>query len=250
MAALPYIQLYVSDYLADTAHLTAAQHGAYLLLIMNYWQRGQALNNANERLTNVARMSVEEWSVNKEVLKEFFQIDGDLWTHPRIEMDLEAVRAKSTKASNAGKASAKQKSNKRSTDVQRTFSHTDTDTDTDTNNISDTNVSLVGKESADACPHQKIIDLYHSILPASTQVKVWTGERSSHLRARWREDRSRQNLDWWEKFFTFISESKFLTGRVTSSSGRESFTANLAWIVMPGNFAKIIEGEYHRERAA
>jgi uncharacterized protein YdaU (DUF1376 family) len=132
MAALPYIQLYVADYLADTAHLTAAQHGAYLLLIMNYWQRGQSLNNSNERLTNVARMSSGEWEESKHVLQEFFKVDGDIWTHDRIERDLAAVYAKSTKASNAGKASAQQKANKRSTSVQQTLNHTDTDTDTDT----------------------------------------------------------------------------------------------------------------------
>ena len=147
MAALPYIQLYVADYLADTAHLNAAQHGAYLLLIMNYWQRGEALNNSNERLTNVARMSNEEWMANKSLLQEFFEIDGDTWVHWRIEADLEAVRDKSSKASNAGKASAKQRLNGRSTDVQQTLNHTDTDTDTDT----DTE-SLKQKDLPPPCP--------------------------------------------------------------------------------------------------
>ena len=132
MAALPYIQLYVADYLADTAHLTAAQHGAYLLLIFNYWQRGKPLNNFNERLTNVARMSSDEWEKNKNVLQEFFIINGDEWSHSRIEADLAAVLAKSTKASNAGKASAKGKLNRRLTNVEQTLNHTDTDTDTDT----------------------------------------------------------------------------------------------------------------------
>ncbi len=132
MAALPYIQFYVADYLADTAHLTAAQHGAYLLLIFNYWQRSQPLNNSNERLANVARMSSEEWKEAKPILSEFFTIDGDMWIHHRIDSDLEAVRLKSTKASDAGKASVKSRLSKRSADVQRTFNHTDTDTDTDT----------------------------------------------------------------------------------------------------------------------
>ena len=118
MASLPYIQIYIADYLADTAHLTAAQHGAYLLLIFNYWQKGHSLNNSNERLTNVARMNQQEWNESRGVLQEFFTIEGDEWVHERIEEDLERVRVKTTQKSNAGRASAQQRGNKRSTKGQ------------------------------------------------------------------------------------------------------------------------------------
>lgn len=141
MAALPYIQLYVADYLADTAHLTTEQHGAYLLLIMNYWQRGKPLKNSNERLANVTRMSNEAWLQCRTVLQEYFIITDEEWIHKRIEKDLEAVKIKSEKAREAGKASgerrraksskSKKQSNKRSTNAERKPNHTDTDTDTD-----------------------------------------------------------------------------------------------------------------------
>lgn len=141
MAALPYIQLYVSDYLADTAHLSTLENGAYLLLIFNYWQRGESFKakdqqTLNKRLASVARLSNEEWENIKETLAEFFEINETEWKHTRIDRDLDAVNSKSEKAREAGKASAASKSNERSTSVQQTFNHTDTDTDTDKNNTS------------------------------------------------------------------------------------------------------------------
>jgi len=131
MTSLPYMQLYVSDYLADTQHLNAQQHGAYMLLLMNYWQRGKPLDNTGNRLGFVARMSAEEWAANKEILAEFFWVDGDTWSHTRIDADLEKVREKSEKASEAGRRSA----NARSTTAERLFNHKDKDKEEDKDNI-------------------------------------------------------------------------------------------------------------------
>lgn len=99
----PYFLFYPADYLADTAHLTRGQHASYLLLLMNYWQTGKPLNNASERLAIVAKASSEEWATDKEVLAEFFDIEGDTWTHGRMEHDLLQVRAKSIQNSYAGR---------------------------------------------------------------------------------------------------------------------------------------------------
>ena len=142
MAALPYMQLYVADYLADTAHLSTEEHGAYLLLLFNYWQTGKPVRH--ERAAHAVRLTNERWAVVKESLREYFHEDGEFWVHYRVESDLLAVNSKSVSASNAGKASAKaralakealkqQAAGKRSTTVEKTLNHTDTDTDTDTN---------------------------------------------------------------------------------------------------------------------
>lgn len=145
MAALPYMQLYVADYLADTAHLTTMEHGAYLLLMFNYWQRGESFKakdeqSLNKRLATIARLSLAEWEEVRETLEDFFEVTDTEWFHQRIDRDLESVNAKSGKAKAAGKASAKRRSSERSTDaeqtlsvrsapVEQTLNHTDTDTE-------------------------------------------------------------------------------------------------------------------------
>jgi uncharacterized protein YdaU (DUF1376 family) len=121
MPALPFMPLYVADYLADAAHLSTVEHGAYLLLIMNYWQRGKPLPADDARLARIARLPLTEWDAIRDTLAEFFiEVDGE-WTHKRVEQELGAVRQKSEQAKNAGRASAERRRNSGSTGVERPF---------------------------------------------------------------------------------------------------------------------------------
>lgn len=114
----------------------------------------------------------------------------------------------------------------------------------DKNKPIDTNVSIVSDGIPD-CPHQDIIILFEKNLPMGVQPLSWDGARATTLKTRWREDKKRQSLEWWGKFFVYISTSDFLTGKV-SSKDRKPFEISLPWIIKPENFNKIIEGVYHR----
>ncbi|WP_406916922.1 DUF1376 domain-containing protein [Klebsiella oxytoca] len=117
MAALPYMQLYIADYLADTMHLSTEEHGAYLLLMFNYWQTGRSIPKS--RLSKIARLSNDRWSSVEPSLKEFFNDNGTEWVHDRIERDLEMVRSSQRQKSDAGKASARARKGKKSTAEKR-----------------------------------------------------------------------------------------------------------------------------------
>ncbi|EJA1202549.1 TPA: DUF1376 domain-containing protein [Escherichia coli] len=116
MAALPYMQLYIADYLADTMHLSAEEHGAYLLLMFNYWQTGKPI--PKNRLAKIARLTNERWADVEPSLREFFCDNGEEWVHLRIEEDLASVREKLTKKSAAGKASVQARRSRKKADVQ------------------------------------------------------------------------------------------------------------------------------------
>ena len=137
MTALPHMPMYWADFLADTAHLTAIERSAYVLLIGNYWQRGEALSNAGERLRRVCMLTEAEWAEARPALVEFFDIDGDVWRHKRIEHELERAREKSEQAranrggtgagGKAKSAPPQQQSDGGSTDDQRAFDARATD---------------------------------------------------------------------------------------------------------------------------
>lgn len=100
------------------------------------------------------------------------------------------------------------------------------------------------------CPHQAIIALYHELLPMCPGIRDWTPARQQALRARWNEDPKRQSLEYWRKFFAYVADSEFLTGRARTTDGRRPFVASLDWIVKAENFTKIREGRYHNEQVA
>lgn len=107
----------------------------------------------------------------------------------------------------------------------------------------------VSKPSVPTCPHEQIIELYHKRIPTAPMVnlKLWGGARAKHLKARWREDKDRQNLEWWDGFFQHINTSDFLCGRTKPTNGRAPFHVDLEWIVNHGNFVKIHEGARYFE---
>jgi uncharacterized protein YdaU (DUF1376 family) len=79
-----WMPLYVGDYVKDTMRLSTIQHGAYILLIMEYWQ-SRSLPDDDEALAAIAKMSMADWKKHRPTLRRFFQ-DG--WKHKRIEEEL------------------------------------------------------------------------------------------------------------------------------------------------------------------
>lgn len=171
MATLPYMQLYVSDYLIDTVHLSLEEHGAYLLLIMHYWQQGKPLCDDDKKLAAVCSVPVEQWLNIRLEVSDFFTIKDGFWYHKRIEEDLLMVRKKSKQASMAGKASAvkrfknKQVSNGRST-------------------IEDKREKIKDKR-INNIPFKEIISLLNK--KTGSDYKSTTKATQLHIQARWNE---------------------------------------------------------------
>jgi uncharacterized protein YdaU (DUF1376 family) len=96
----PWMPFYVADYLADTGHLSTTQHGAYVLLIIHYWRRGE-LPDDDAKLARIAKLSVKNWT---EFIKPDLQpLFHDGWHHKRIDHELEKQEILRTKRAMAGR---------------------------------------------------------------------------------------------------------------------------------------------------
>lgn len=83
-----WMPLVIGDYLKDTARLTTEQHGAYLLLIMDYWVNG-APPDDDAQLAAITGLDARAWRKNRPALQRFFRVEEGFWRHKRIERELE-----------------------------------------------------------------------------------------------------------------------------------------------------------------
>jgi len=108
------------------------------------------------------------------------------------------------------------------------------------------------------CPHKEILALWAEVLPSLPQHSEWNAIRRKHLQCRWREkavekgwSSQADGLAFFRRLFAYVGQSPWLTGRVISRDpSRQTFVVELEWLIKPANFAKVIEGKYHQEKAA
>lgn len=91
----PWMPLYIADYLKKTTHLGALESGAYLHLIMDYWQN-DGLPDDDRQLARIAKMTDREWKRARPVLQAFFY-NG--WKHKRIDEEIAHTAEVSNKRS-------------------------------------------------------------------------------------------------------------------------------------------------------
>jgi uncharacterized protein YdaU (DUF1376 family) len=92
-----WMPLWVGDYLGATSRLTTEQHGAYLLLLMDYWRNGPPPDE-DACLGQIARLDRRQWVRQRPVLERFFQPEGGAWRHLRLETEIADARERSARA--------------------------------------------------------------------------------------------------------------------------------------------------------
>lgn len=85
----PWIAWYAGEYISKTRRLTMAQHGAYMLLLWEYYINGPIEANANSLLAICCgKTSEDEVDINY-VLERFFHLEDGFWRHHRADEEIE-----------------------------------------------------------------------------------------------------------------------------------------------------------------
>jgi hypothetical protein len=183
----------------------------------------------------------QEWLIELEQLRRIvpFNHDGEKYyyiprfmEHQKVDkpsktrnptppLDIDSRESSETVASDSRESSEKSRAK------------TETETETET--------LLVGHP-----PYETIKTLWNTILGENlAQVTSLSETRKRHIKARWNTNENTKALEWWDKFFNFITESDFLMGRIQGKNGGKPFLATFDWVFNESNFLKIKEGNYH-----
>lgn len=110
--SLPYLPLYVADYVLDTPDLTMCQHGAYLRLLMLSWITPGGTMPADDEWVRARLQATPEAFAEhvKPMLDRFFKVKRGRFVSDRLKAEYEKVQTKIAARKEAGKRGGLSKS--------------------------------------------------------------------------------------------------------------------------------------------
>jgi len=112
-----WMPLYIGDYLADTMHLNAQEHGAYLLLLMHYWRNGPLLDD-DKVLAGICRTSKTTWERHiATAVRAFFVHENGRLHQKRMDVEREKAAQISAKRREAGSRGGAEKAARVSNEI-------------------------------------------------------------------------------------------------------------------------------------
>lgn len=247
-----YYQFNIGDYSSHTSHLDPLEDIAYRRMLDFCYLNEIGLPPSVEEIARLIRMRTHcECIAN--VLQEFFTQDEEgSWRSDRAEREIAAFREKSDKAAKSARKrweNSMRTHSEGNAKAMREGCKGNANQEPITNNQEPNITASATPVGAPRCPVEQIIKLFAEHAPSLVQPRIVPDAVKAQISARWRESDTHRDLEFWGRFFAYCESSDFLAGR-TDGRGGKPFRAGLEWIVKAGNFAKIINGNYHGEAGA
>lgn len=101
-----WMPIVIGDYLGETQRLTTEQHGAYLLLMLDYWRNGPPPHDV-ETLKTITGLDSRAWRKNEAALLGLFYVQDGYLRNDKIEERLAAAKDNRRRASERARNAAK-----------------------------------------------------------------------------------------------------------------------------------------------
>lgn len=98
--------LHSPGHLADTMHLSAEEHGAYLRLLFSYWRSGPPKDD-DHVLGRIVGMSGDQWADVRPLVEPYFEVLHDQWMHWRTDDELQSAYEAIERSSRTGTVTAR-----------------------------------------------------------------------------------------------------------------------------------------------
>lgn len=276
MSKAPAMPLFVDAYMADTMHLTEAEDGVYMRLLMCMWRMEGRLPDDDARLSRFVRVSKGKWvKTYRPVMEDFFTIADGFWSQKRLTKEWEHVaekveknrqngakggRPKSLKNNDTGKANGSVSDNPdgNRSETQTESTHTHTQVEKGVANATPKKPPEADPPEPD--PEDQGADLLAipafldrtkapdetleavaswNALAADTglaQVQKLTDARRSKLRARLKDC---GGLEGWNAALDKVRSTPGLLGQTGGT-----WKANFDFMLQESSFVKLMEGNY------
>jgi uncharacterized protein YdaU (DUF1376 family) len=265
-----YYEHHLGDWAAATGHLSWDEDMAYTRLLRAYYHAEKPIPEGQQYRLAKASTPAQRRAVDA-VLAEFFELVDGSFRQKRADEEISRFLDKQRKAKASANArwSQSDRNANASPIAMRTHSDGNAHQTPDTRPNKEREASPLVDRSADDptndlperlpesetpdTPYADLVSAYAMALPQLPQVSVLNTSRKRAMQARWREvctadklDRD-TGLDWFRWFFGHVASSPFLTGngKPNRDTGRV-WSADFDWLMNPTNFARIVDGRYHR----
>lgn len=101
-------------------------------------------------------------------------------------------------------------------------------------------IDATASDERDPCPYAEIMELFNATCTSLPQIRSIDGTRRKVVHARWI---AHPDITVFRELFETAQASSFLTG-----GSKNGWRASFDWLVAPGNFTKVLEGNYADRR--
>lgn len=249
-----YYKFNIKDWTRSTAHLSIEEEGVYRRLIDHYYESETPIPKETKWVIRRLRLGSHEEALGV-ILDEFFELSDDGYRHGRCEQELEIYRAKADVNRENGKRGGRPKKPAENPDG---FQKEPTDNlnhkpltinqepeDQQPCDQQAESLDLLGatpekKPVQIQIPYDKILTAFREKLPSFPQPRKLDADRMKAVRLIWMKEPEYGSVDFFERYFGYVSESPFLMGE------KDWKACNFDWIFNAKNFRKIVEGTYHK----